>query len=313
MRLPAPRVGPYLRALAAAIRALAPNDDFPPPEPILALLGVLDPALAGGLLDPAEIDDRSGLPAFAWADRARAERALALAEPDRDPTPGDVARARALDAALADRLEARGRLRPRLRGVELPPSAALSTLLVRLKPVTRVRVTWDHTDAAGRWSRLRVEVEAPAAAVHLGPISVMHDRAVADPGLTDLLARHAATPLIGLRAALNQAFGAEVVSLCRGELGPFWFPGVPLPAEVPAGLDGGLLLHAAIERIGRELGRAEHADPWRPPIPMGALPPGWGAWRSRQFGASMPMVPQVQAWAAAAAVRCVISPIPTGR
>ena len=56
MLLEPQRSGPYLRALAAGLRALAPHGDFVPLAECLTLLEVLHPELSGDLLEPARVD-----------------------------------------------------------------------------------------------------------------------------------------------------------------------------------------------------------------------------------------------------------------
>ena len=84
MELTTARAGPYLRALRAALQALAPHDDFIPLVEMDEHLAALDPTLSGDVLEPFEVEELSGLPSFSWLERATAEQALAkLAEPSK--------------------------------------------------------------------------------------------------------------------------------------------------------------------------------------------------------------------------------------
>ncbi len=310
MRLTPERAGPYLRALAAAVHALAPNDDFVPALPLANHLRALDPALSGTLLTPAELDAQSGLPSFAWFDRARAEQVLARAEPDRDPTPADIQRAHALDADLAERLASRGRLRPFLRANPLTLSSHLHAALIQLQPRTIVRLTYDHHDPVGRLTRLRVELHGSGLRSALGPIRVHPNGAEPDAAAIHLLARHTSTPLPGLVDPLQEVFDAAVVRVARAQIGPFWFQGGPLPSDVPADLGAGLLLHAAVDLMGLRQPAAAHADPWRPPHRL--VREHWAGWRERRFAASEAVRRAVEAWCRAQGVAPRLVPIRPG-
>ncbi len=99
MILPGERVGPYVRALRAALEALAPNEDHVSLSAALDHLYALDPVCGGGLLEPAEISALTGMPAYSWLERARSEALLAARGSDAsDHSDADIERARSLDA-----------------------------------------------------------------------------------------------------------------------------------------------------------------------------------------------------------------------
>ncbi|MDP7112416.1 MAG: hypothetical protein QGH45_10645 [Myxococcota bacterium] len=161
MELPRERIGPYTRALQAGVDALAPNDDHVPLPRTLAHLQALDPALSGDLLLPGEVDDRSGLPAFVWMERALAEQAVS-----------------------------------------------------------------------------------------------------------------------------------------RGALGPFWFPGFPLPDGVPATLGRGLVLHSTAEVVGDDVHTSAHRDPLIAPDPEERPPDGTWLYRERRLAVSAGLIDAARSWAA---------------
>src|SRR5262245_22525955 len=101
--LPAEWIGPYVRALRAALATLAPGEDHVPLSGALDHLAALDPANGGDLLAPAEISSSSGMPLYAWLERARSEAELAAKERI-DPDDAELERVRALDVELAARM-----------------------------------------------------------------------------------------------------------------------------------------------------------------------------------------------------------------
>ncbi|MFH1465734.1 MAG: hypothetical protein ABIO70_15210 [Pseudomonadota bacterium] len=309
MRLPPERLGPYLRALRAGLISLAPNADFPPLEPLLALLEALDPACSGDLLAPAELDERSGLPSLPWLERARAEAgATTTAE---EPDDRRIARAMALDPALGARMEARRRLHALFQRQPPLPVAHLDVVLERLDTEARFVVSYDHMPANGGWARVRAELAGTRAWAAAGAIAASDPRGALQihPGLRHLLARHAATPLTALHAQLTEVLAASVLRLSRGSLGPFWFPGLPLPPEVPPELGGGLVLHQSSEVVGVDIRASRHLDPWCAPPEGELVPRGSQVVRERRLCASPGLLPSLERWGQARGVPVVVLPL----
>ena len=311
LALPEARVGPYLRALQAGLTALAPNEDHVPLREAIAHMQALDPALSGTLLAPAEVDTRSGLPGFPWMERALAEQDLALqGSTYADTSDADVADALRLDADMGARVRARRDLHRLLRQHSLLPISRLQVALTRLGQTTDFVLAFDRMIPSGAWMRVRAELSGRAGWERFGPISRTADgRAVADRGLQHMLSRHIGTPLLALRAQLAEATGAEITRLSRGFVGPFWFPGLPLPAEVPAALRQGLLLHLSVEVASREVRRSGHRDPWLPPSIGESPPEGYGIYRERRFAASPNLLAPIRDWAAQKGIDVVASPL----
>jgi hypothetical protein len=111
-----------------------------------------------------------------------------------------------------------------------------------------------------------------------------------------VLARQIEAPLGALHGVLTDIARGEVVRLGRGRIGPFWFPGVPLPDGTPAALGEGLILHAARESLLRGEGSAPHLDPMEPDADPGRLPPGTRLLRARRFAATVDRLPALRAW-----------------
>lgn len=309
--LPGERVGPYLRALQAGLQALAPHEDHVPLREAIAHLQALDPALSGSLLAPAEVDARSGLPGFPWMERALAEQDLAQRGSTYADTPDrDVADALRLDPEMGERVRARRDLHRHLRQHALLPLSRLQVALKRVGQTTDFVLAFDRMTPSGAWMRVRAEVSGRAGWERHGPLSRTPDgRATADQGLQHLLSRHIGTPLLALRAQLGASLGAEITRLSRGFVGPFWFPGLPLPPEVPAPLRQGLLLHLSAEVVSREVRQSSHRDPWLPPS-LGEIPPdGHGIYRERRFAGSPNLLAPVREWAALKGIDVVISPL----
>ena len=296
MELARDRVGPYVRALRVGLHALAPNDDHVPLAQALRHLRALDPALSGDLLLPAEVDDRSGLPAVVWMERALAEQAVAEgADPDRPD--GDLERAAALDPALGARMRHRAALHEQLRRGSLLPASRLVIVARRRHPTEDYRAAFDLLSPTGLWVRLRVDFRG-------GPgwadgLLVVHPdgKVTADVGMRHLFARHAATPLLAMARQLAVSTGARITRLARSAVGPFWFPGFPLPEGVPPAFGRGLLLHLATEVLGEDVHRSAHRDPWQLPHPDDRPPDGYGIYRERRFAASAPLIGPARDWA----------------
>ncbi|TNE86572.1 MAG: hypothetical protein EP330_22815 [Deltaproteobacteria bacterium] len=300
--LPRERVGPYVRALSAALTACAPHNDFVPLAEVQAHLGAMDPELSGPLLLPAEVEPRSGMPSFPWMERAIAERALARdADP---PSEEEVTRALRLDPELGERLGSRRRLQQHLLWRPVLPAMRLDVQLRRLGSTADFAVIYDRIEPLGTWLRVRVEVQAPtkdAGALKLDA----NGRIVVDPGLSHLLTRHSAVPLLAMQRTVESACRGRVARLARSRIGPFWFPGVTLPEAVPAALGRGLVLHLQTEVVADDVQTAAHRDPL---VATQTEKPrdGQKVFRERRFAAVKPMVEPVHAWCLERGVRTTV-------
>lgn len=300
MKLRSDRAGPYARALAAGLYALAPHGDYVPIAEALATLKALDPALSGDLLLPATVDPYEGMPALSWVQRARAEQRLAGG-----PAPDEhaVASARRSDPALADRLEHRRALWAFLKDAALLPSSRVVAEPRRLGRTVALALRHDRLAPSG-WERLRVELVADdargRARLMSGPVQLDDvGRTSVNDSLRHLLTRHATAPLTALREQLADTLGVQVSRVSRATVGPFWFPGVALPHPVPAELGRGLILNLHAEVLARDVRRSAHRDPLTPPPPGERLPEGFGVYRERRFAASADVVDALRAWTAA--------------
>ncbi|MCK6504195.1 hypothetical protein L6R53_12475 [Myxococcota bacterium] len=310
--LPAERAGPYLRALAAGLHALAPHDAFVPLAEALHHLQALDPALSGDVLAPAAVDPRSGMPGWTWLERARAEAELARAPGAAEGEPGEeeLARAAALDPALGARLQARTALHRFLRAGPLLPLTRLEAALRREGRTADVLLTYDRVAPDGRWLRLRIDLALPPTRLRDGTFHRRDGaRLEAAAGLQHLLTRHATTPLLALQSSVEAALSGPVVRLSRGEIGPFWFPGLALPEGAPAAARGALVLHLALEQLSGEAHAAGHRDPWLPPPPHERPPPGMAIFRERRLAASPAAVDPLRAWSVAAGAETIVVPL----
>lgn len=307
MDLPEARIGPYVRALATGLNQLAPHGDYVPLIPALAHLRALDPSVSGDLLLPAGVDDRTGMPEFPWMQRVHAEKSLAAS--GADPSPDDIDRASRLDPDLGRRLAHRRALRTHLRESELLPATHLHCDVRRLGEQTEIAGAYDRISPDGRWLRIRFVVRGPGHATRLGPFHLgKTGRLSVDPGLQHLLTRHFASPLLALRGQLVGAAEAEVVRLARSWVGPFWFPGVALPAGVPPELGKGLLLQLSTEVVAEDVHHEAHLDPLVPPGAEPA-PPGQRFFRERRFAASANLIDRVAALCAEQGMRVPIASI----
>jgi hypothetical protein len=319
MQLPPERAGLYLRALRAGLEALAPHGDYVPLAELLTAIEALDPACSGPLLLPAELCADAGLPALPWLSRARAEADQARRGTDEaDPHSDDIERAYVLDRALGARLEARRRLHRLLRRHVLPPASRLQAVLKRFDGSPHYELLYDHTGPDGCWQRVRVEVAGPRAWADGGALDVSrrHGPVKVHPGLRHLLARHAPTPLVALHAQLADVLGGRLVRLARSAVGPFWFPGVRLPAGIPDQISAGLTLQVSSEVVGEEVRTSKHLDPWRPPPDGELVPRGSRIYRERRFCASPALLPVLQDWSHQRGVPVLavpLSPRPTVR
>lgn len=313
MELPLERVGPYVRALRAGLDALAPNEDHVPLAACQAHLHALDPVLSGNLLLPAEVALHSGMPAFTWMERALSEQAIARGRSEQDdPSEHDLRRAASLDAELGRRMRDRKALHQHLREAELLPVTRLGAAVRRLGRSTDFSVRYDRMAPDGRWLRIRVDLRVPAPRRRAGPLAVTEDGHIdLDDRLQHLITRHFATPLLALRAQLADATESQILRLSRAWVGPFWFPGIPLPAGVPAALGSGLLLHLSQEIVGEDVPVGRHLDPWLAP-PHEAPPKGQGIFRERRFAGSPGVLAEVRAWMERQGMRTVTVPLGGG-
>ena len=323
MNLADDRVDAYLRALAAGLRALAPAEDHVPGAVLHATLAALSTELSGTLLGPAGLHPLSGLPELPWLARALAEQRLARGEPEAADA-DRIARAKLLEPALGERMEQRERLREFLRQNALLNDVNIIVITRSYNPTIRAGVMLDYVSADGLFMRLRLEGDWARTSPGLRPSPA----GPLEPGegLLRLLSRHALDPLPALQELLERALQVRVTRLSRGALGPFWFPGVALPAGVPPPLGRGLLLHMASEVLLREelppgalahpsaLGEPTKASP-APAICHDPLaktldaPPGWRLFQERRFSASFAVSPALHAWLRERGARCEVLPL----
>ena len=96
-------------------------------------------------------------------------------------------------------------------------------------------------------------------------------------------------------------------------VGPFWFPGVQMPADVPAALGTGLMLHASTEIVAVDVHLDRHLDPWIPPPRSEQAPQGQRVYRERRFAANPGVMPAAQEWAERLGFRNIVVPIARSR
>lgn len=310
MQLPEGRVGPYVRALATGLNLLAPHGDFVPLIPALAHLKALDPVLSGSLLAPAAVHDRTGMPSFTWMQRVLSEKQLAHSGPE--PSEADIERAARLDPALARRLAHRRTLRVHLRDTDLLPSTHLGCELRRLGATTEVAGAYDRLAPDGRWLRIRFVVEGPGHISQLGPFRILRNSKLAvDSGLQHLLTRHFASPLLALREQLEDVSEGTLIRLSRSWIGPFWFPGIRIPSDVPEALGKGLLVQLSTEVVAVDVHHDMHLDPLMKRVAE-SPPEGQKIFRERRFAASASVIDPLRAFCEQRSTRCPILPIGGG-
>ena len=296
MKLPAARVGPYVRALATGLHRLAPNTDYPPLAQMIAHLRALDPDLSGELLLPAEVDERTGMPAYAWLERARAEAEM-VALGGYFHTEAELAQAERLDPALGARLRTRAALHAHLADNPVLPGMHTEARARRLGARTEVLLTYDRIEPTGTWTRLSLTLSAPRATRDLGCVQVEDNgRIRLDPGLSHMLSRLGGTPIVALREAIGAVTEGEVSRICRGRVGPFWFPGIQLPPRVPKPLGRGLIVHVSSELIARDVRNDSRRDPLLE-LPVEELPKEFGVVLERRFAASAGVRTPLGTWA----------------
>lgn len=295
VRLPEARVGPYVRALASGLHALAPNTDWVPLDEQLAHLRALDPALSGRLLAPAEVDPRTGMPSFPWFERVSAEARVAATRPE-TRSDAELERVRRLDPELAARLRWRRDLHSHLASRAILPSSRAEARARRLDSATEVLVFLDRVLPDGLWVRVSLVLAAPPGRTDLGVVRVVSGgRVHLDEGLLHLVSRHISVPLLALRAQIAAVTEGRVRRVCRATIGPFWFPGIALPDGVPPALGQGLLLHAAYEVVGDDVRHSSQTDPLVHAVGL-ELPEGHGVVRGRRFACSTAARRALQSW-----------------
>jgi hypothetical protein len=217
-------------------------------------------------------------------ERAHAE-AIVARRAEAGVTDEELRRASALDAELGARLAARKAVHAHLRRAELLPATRL-TGAVRRRTATgaQVGLAYDRMAPDHRWVRVRVEIEVPDGATPALSIDLDGHLTLEAP-LQHLFTRHFAIPATALFAYVQDALDCRVLRLARGWIGPFWFPGIPLPEGVDTELGAGLLLHAATEIVARDVRRSIHLDPLEP-APQERIPAGFGVYRERRFAAA---------------------------
>jgi hypothetical protein len=117
--------------------------------------------------------------------------------------------------------------------------------------------------------------------------------------------------LDALRHQLEEVTDARVTRISRSFVGPFWFPGVELPDNVPAALAEGLLLHLSTEVVDPALRESRNLDPLELQREE-AIAGGWPVFRERRFAAAGQAGDAVRAWAGAAGIRPNVVPIGVG-
>lgn len=301
------RLGGYCRALSAAVSALAPDVTWPPLAECLAHLQALDPALSGDVLAPAEVMPETGMPAWTWLERASAEAVVARSgEGGRTHTEAELQRIAALDPALGERMACRQALHGHLRERTLLPHTRLTGAVRSLEPHLDLHLSYDRIAPDGRWERIGIELRCDAMRPAQGVALREGGRVEVSGALRHLLTRHYATELVALQQQVEEATSARVRRLSRGWIGPFWFPGIPVPSGVPEVLGTGLVLHGAHEVTGSTLQVSGHLDPLVPPC---TTPMGRHLFRERRLAVSANLQDAAHAWFAAAGMRGTVHPI----
>ncbi len=292
--LPPAQAGPYLRALRAALDAAAPDRDWPDLAAAALHLRLLDPALSGPLFAPAELDPISGLPAHAWLERAAAARRTGPATPEAAAhLDALVTRAAGLDPAREARLAARQAVARLAPGAPVLAALHSAAVLVRDRRPLTVGVAVDRRLPTVGWVRMRAELVA-GPGDRLAGIRRDGEGVRVEPGLAALLQRHATSPLAPAAATLAAATGGRVLRLCRGTIGPFWFPGLARPPGIPVPVAATLVLHLQRACLGTALSGHVHGDSLRPADPP--PPPGLGLHTERHLVAHRSGAAAVAAW-----------------
>jgi hypothetical protein len=216
-------------------------------------------------------------------ERARAEGTVAVAHDGA----GSAERAYRLDPALGQRMAWRRDLHAHLRAEPVLPSLATTPVLLRVDPQVEVEVVHDRIEGDGRWTRIRA-VFAGTADLGLARVG---DQVVLDPGVPSLFTRMGGLEITALFAALSAATAGRVRRVSRGQVGPFWFPGVELPPGVSPKFGAGIVLHLVWTALGDDVAGDSHADLLEPRVAPGGWPPGYHLAHQRRLvgqGAAIP-------------------------
>ncbi len=308
--LPESRVGPYLRALAAGLHALSPSDQHVPLAEAFAHLRAMEPELSGDLLAPAEIDAATGMPAWTWMERARAEAEVARASTIEGLAEDELALASRADPRLGARLRSRQATHRFLRGVELLPLSRATARLRRLGRAAEVLVVHDRIAPDGCWQRISLDLSLPPEALQQDGFRIQAETWVELPiGVQHLLTRHASGSLLALHGAVESGLEGAVTRLSRARVGPFWFPGLALPEQAPPAARGALVLHLSRELLAADVPSDRHRDPWEAPPPGERPPTGLHIFRERRFAASPPAVEGLVSWSEGRGARAIVVPL----
>ena len=311
MTRPLDRPCPYLRALSWGLHALAPHEVYVPMNAARAHLAALDPAMSGAGVAPAAVDEASGLPAFSWMERVEAEATLARrGSAETDVRDEALARARRMDPALASRMEQRRALHRHLRTFPVLPMSALTVVVRQLHPRTVFSIRYDRVAPMGGWMCVLADLTGGKGWTGDNLFQVQSDDTVtAVVGLQHLFSRHVLTPLVALFDQVQAATAAEITRITRTFVGPFWFPGGPVPDDAPEAARGALVLHLSQALLSREITASHHRDAWSPPVVGERLPDGFGMFRERRFAATPTRVEALKDWSRDRGVDSVVVPI----
>ncbi|HCH62035.1 MAG TPA: hypothetical protein DFR83_04465, partial [Deltaproteobacteria bacterium] len=281
----------------AGLQVLAPGRDHPALGPLDAHLHALDPVLSETLFLPAYVDPQTGLPALSWMDRVRAEQLAS--QQTRLVDLHRIDAIRNADPVLARRLAGRRQVVAWLEGRIISQEFGVVAELVRRGEGRRaaghrVRITLDRRIPRAGWTRLRVDVDARSDRASDIFQRIEGASVVLQEGFVALLSRHVVSPLPGVHSILNGLGALSVHRLSRGTIGPFWFPGGPLPEDVPEWAKGSLVLHLGLEVIGREVRTRTHHDPFTRSLQ--APNESIGTYRGRRLAVSPHSVEAVEAW-----------------
>ncbi len=302
MELEARLVGPYLGALRAGLAAHAPSDDFIPLAEARHHLTALAPEVGGPLLHPAEIDDGCGLPHHNWLTRARAEATLAQEQTEDPPAPHPD-----LGEEFVIRHRHRMDLYQHLRSGPLLPTSRLTAAQRYAGAVSTYRIRFDQLLPGAGWMRIVADISGPRG-WDIGLLDVgVDDEVTVDSGLRHVFLRHGTTPLLVLFDSVQNLVMVEIKRLSRTFVGPFWFPGLPLPEHAPDVLRDTLALHLFQEVVAQDVHESFHRDPWVPPT-IGVSPPsGFGLFRERRLAVPTARLDAVHQWAAQRGGAVVVS------
>jgi hypothetical protein len=285
-------IGPYLSALRAGLAAHAPNDDFVSLAHANRHLLALSPHVSGALLHPGEIDVDAGLPHHNWLTRARAEATLAAEEISQPDAPHPD-----LGSEIAAQHQYRMSLRSLLQGGPLLTTSRLRAEQRYAGPISTYRIRFDHLLPGAGWMRICADVSGPRG-WDIGLLEVeQDDQVTVETGLRHLFLRHGTTPLLVLFDSLQNLVLVKLLRLSRTFIGPFWFPGLPLPDHAPDVLRNTLALHLFQEVVANDVHESYHRDPWVPPTVGAETPDGYGLFRERRLAVPHGRVLGVNAWA----------------